>query len=66
MWWWKNVRRADIPAELRDRSEAFGEDVLAHALAAGDINPNSQGIELIGLLQQKCREEITESPRTLP
>ena len=51
---WRKVRYADIPAELRDRFELFGEDVLAHAVGAGEHS--SKGAELDGLLQQKRRE----------
>ena len=56
MWWWRKVRRAAIPSELRDRFELFGEDVFAHALAVG-VQTGTQGVELIGLLQAK-RSEI--------
>lgn len=55
MWRWRKVRDAKIPHELRDRFELFGEDVLAHAVGAGEHS--SKGVELDGLLQQK-RDEI--------
>ena len=57
MWWWRKVRFADIPDELRDRFEVFGEDVLAHALAVGGFN-SEQGVELLGLLRQKRQEML--------
>lgn len=57
LWWWRKVRKANIPAELRDRFELFGEDVLAHALGAGEHS--SKGVELDALLRQK-RNEILE------
>jgi len=55
MWWWRKVRYANIPAELRDRFEAYGEDVLAHALAVGGGSPE-QGVELMSLIPQKRAE----------
>lgn len=58
MWWWRKVRHADIPQELRDRFETYGENVLASALAVGANTPG-QGVELVGLIQQK-RREMTE------
>jgi hypothetical protein len=36
MWWWRKVRQANIPQEQRDQFELFGEDVLAHAVGAGE------------------------------
>ena len=58
MWVWRKVRHANIPAELRDRFELFGEDVLTHALAMG-AQTMEQGVELVSLIQQK-REEMKE------
>jgi hypothetical protein len=57
MWWWRKVRRAEIPAELRDRFELFGEDVLAHGIAAGEHS--SKGVELDGLLKQQRAEILS-------
>lgn|SRR5487761_956342 len=56
MWWWRKVRYAEIPEELRDRFELFGEDVLAQAVSSAQWNSIVQGVELIGLIQQKRRE----------
>jgi|SRR5271167_208211 len=52
MWWWRKVRYADIPSELRDRFELYGEAVLADALAVG-AQTIKQGEELVWLLQEK-------------
>jgi hypothetical protein len=57
MWWWRKVHRANIGAELRARLELFGEDVLAHAVAAGEHY--SKGPELDRLLRES-RQEILE------
>jgi hypothetical protein len=56
VWWWRKVRRADIPAELRDRFELFGENVMAHAVGAGELS--SKGVELDGLLRMKRGEIV--------
>ena len=48
MWWWRKVRRADIPEHLRTQFERYGEDVLAHALAVG-AHP-TQGPELLNIM----------------
>jgi hypothetical protein len=53
----RKVRRANIPAELRDQLEVFGEDVLVGAVAAGEHS--SKGAELDRLLREK-RPEILE------
>jgi hypothetical protein len=57
MWWWRKIRRTNIPQELRDQFELFGEAVLAHAVGAGEHS--SKGIELDGLLRQN-RTEILD------
>jgi hypothetical protein len=57
MWWWRKIRKANIPDELRDRFELFGQDVMAHAIGAGEHS--SKGVELDGLLRQN-RAEILE------
>jgi hypothetical protein len=54
---WRKVRRASIPAELRRRFELFGEDVLVHAIGAGEHS--SKGPELDRLLREN-RAEILE------
>jgi hypothetical protein len=33
-----NVRRADIPQDVRNKFEHFGEKLLAHALGGGQIS----------------------------
>jgi hypothetical protein len=34
MWWWRTVRRAVIPEQIRDEFERYGENIIAlvHAL----------------------------------
>jgi hypothetical protein len=56
-WRWRKVRRADIPEELRDRFELYGEALMAEAIASGDAN--RIGAELAGYGQQK-RDEIVQ------
>jgi len=56
MWWWRRVRRADIPQELRERFELFGETLTALAIESGDAN--RIGAELAALGQQKRREIV--------
>jgi hypothetical protein len=51
------ARRANIPAQLRERFEFYGEDVLAHAVGAGEHS--SKGPELDRLLREN-RTEILE------
>jgi hypothetical protein len=46
-------KTANVPQELRDRFELFGEDVLANGIANADIDPIWQGVELAGLLQMR-------------
>jgi len=55
MLWWRKVRGANIPDDLRTTFERYGEDVLAHAVAIGAASAG-QGPELIELLQGKKRE----------
>jgi hypothetical protein len=57
MWWWRKVRRANIPAELRERFELYGETLMALAIESGDAI--RIGVELAGLGQTK-RSEIVE------
>ena len=49
MWWWRKVRRANIPDDLRNKFELYGVDVLAHAIGAGVLS--DKGKELNDLLQ---------------
>jgi hypothetical protein len=48
------VRRANIPAELRRQFESFGADVLTHAVGGGVLS--SKGPPLDKLLQEKQPE----------
>lgn len=57
MWWWRKVRHARLPQELRDRFEVYGETVLALMLTTGQPNVSFQGVELLDLVRQK-RSEI--------
>ncbi|MGA3305558.1 MAG: hypothetical protein ABSC26_06075 [Stellaceae bacterium] len=58
MRWWRKVRYAEIPNELRDRFELFGEDILAQAFSAAQWNSVVQGVELINLIQSRRPEII--------
>jgi hypothetical protein len=46
MWWWRKVRKANIPSELRSKFELYGEDMIASVLATrtegnyGDLSSN--------------------------
>jgi hypothetical protein len=57
LWWWQKVSRADIPPELRERFEYYGETLLTLA-SQSEPNTNALGVELAGLSRMK-REEIT-------
>ena len=57
MRWWRKVRRANLTQEQRDQFELLGEDVLAHAVGAGEHS--SKGADLDKLLREK-RQEILE------
>jgi len=54
---WRKVRRANIPAELRERFELHGETLMALAIESGDAT--RIGVELAALGQQK-RNEVVE------
>ena len=41
MWWWRKVRRADIPNDLRNKFEQFGETVVAMSLRTGVTRDSS-------------------------
>jgi hypothetical protein len=43
MWWWRRVRKADIPKADRDLFERFGEHVIASVLTGG-FNPRSEAL----------------------
>jgi len=57
LWWWQKIRRTDIPPELRERFEYYGETLLTLA-SQTEPNPNMLGVELAGLSRMK-REEIS-------
>jgi hypothetical protein len=38
LWWWQKVRPADIPPELRERFEFYGETLLT---LASQTEPNT-------------------------
>lgn len=62
MWTWRRIRRANIPNELRDRFEVYGENVLALMLSTGDVHTTQgaslQRLELIDLVQQRPAELV--------
>jgi len=48
MWWrWRKVRPANIPADLRDELERYGELAVATALARGFDVPTSPMFTLV-------------------
>jgi hypothetical protein len=55
MWWWRKVRRAKIPSDLRERFELYGETLMSLAIESGDAN--RIGVEL-AKLGQSNRHEI--------
>jgi hypothetical protein len=56
-WWqWREVRRAAIDHKLREQFELFGEDVLAHGLAAGVLSQKSEPLDT--LLKHNHREIV--------
>lgn len=50
---WRKVRRADIPDQLRDKSEIYGEFILANALVNNSAAVYAHGLEFVSLLQEK-------------
>jgi hypothetical protein len=62
MWWWRTVRRADIPALDRDTFERFGEAVIGNLLVGGftPIAPELQTIYGDKLKQAYARDWLTE------
>jgi hypothetical protein len=55
MWRWQTVRRADIPQDLREQFELFGETIMALAIESGDANRIGQELAWLG---QNKRWEI--------
>ncbi|HTS39089.1 MAG TPA: hypothetical protein VMH84_00920 [Xanthobacteraceae bacterium] len=48
MWWWRKVRWANIPDNLRKELERLGENVVAQAVAHPVDNPS--GLPLYGFV----------------
>lgn len=46
MWWWHKVRKANIPAALRERFELIGVQVLSGALVISLDTPDSPLFEI--------------------
>ena len=42
MWWWRKVRWADIPDDVRAKLELFGETVVAMSLSTGIVSGTGQ------------------------
>ena len=58
MWWWRRVRRANIPADVRQACEMFGPAVLSVAIA-GHITSMSDGHDFY-IFFRNNRAEILE------
>ena len=56
LWWWQKVRRANIPSDLREQFEYYGERVMTLAIETGD--PDRVGSELADLSKHKRSEII--------
>jgi|SRR6185437_7018915 len=52
MWWWRKIRRANIPRQLRDRFEEYGEQAMSMAISASGSNIYAQGAEIVRLVQE--------------
>jgi hypothetical protein len=46
LWWWRDVRKANIPKKWRDIFERFGEIVIGNILSGG-LNPRSTELQKI-------------------
>ena len=57
MWWWRKVRRANIPEELRATFEQFGEIVIATFLAMG-ITAKYTYTGPLGVLNESWQEAL--------
>jgi hypothetical protein len=42
MWWWRKVRKANIPDDIRAKLEQFGETVIAMSLSTGIVTNTGQ------------------------
>jgi hypothetical protein len=56
MWRWQKIRTANLPQELRERFEFYGETLLTLA-STTEPNTNILGVELAGLSRMK-RDEM--------
>jgi hypothetical protein len=62
MWWWRKVRKANIPNAERDIFERFGEAVIGSTLASG-LTPHAQELQYIygdKLKEAHARDWLTE------
>ncbi len=62
MWWWRKVRKANIPKDDRDIFERFGETVVGMILAGG-YTPRAMELQAIyrdGIKQGYARDWLTE------
>jgi len=57
MWWWRKVRKANIPEELRVTFEQFGETVIATFLAMG-ITAKYTYTGPLGVLNETWQEAL--------
>ena len=57
MWWWRKVRYANLPADLREQFELYGETLMAIAIESGDANRIGPDLAALG---QRHREQIVE------
>jgi len=62
MWWWRKVRKANIPDSHRDIFERYGEHVIGSILAGG-FSPGAE--ELVDVyrpseIQKDARDWLTE------
>jgi hypothetical protein len=48
LWWWQKIRKADIPPQLREQFEFYGETLLTLA-SASEPNAHALGVELANL-----------------
>jgi len=54
MWWWRKVRWANIPDDMRAKLEQFGETVIAMSLSTGIVRDTGQ----LGFLQHSWPDAL--------
>ena len=54
MWWWRKVRLANIPDDMRAKLEQFGETVIAMSLSTGIVRDTGQ----LGFLQHSWSDAL--------